>query len=82
MVTVELITKRGCHLCEDAATVLDQVCVELDVMWDEKFIEDDPRLASEYFESVPVVLINGRSHATYRVDPTRLRQALEAARTP
>ena len=79
MARVELISKHGCHLCKDAQATVAAVCDELDVEWHVSFIEDNPRLASQYFESVPVVLVNGRSHAMYRVDPVRLREALAAA---
>jgi glutaredoxin len=82
MTTVELISKRGCHLCEDAFSVVDKICTEMGIAWQEKFIEDDPQLASQYFEAVPVLLINGRSHATYRIDPNRLRQAFASLSKP
>jgi hypothetical protein len=39
-------------------------------------IEDDPRLADEYAEFIPVVFVDGARHDFYRVDPERLFQAL------
>lgn len=73
---LQLITKSGCHLCEDARAVVSRVCDELHVDWEELPIEADPRLAMEYFEAVPVVRLDGRTHAQYRVDEARLRAAL------
>jgi glutaredoxin len=71
-----LVTKSGCHLCEDAEQVLQQVCQELGLSFDKKFIENNPELAHQYQEEVPVVLINGVQHAAWRVDESKLRAAL------
>ena len=46
------------------------------VAFDEKSILDDPELFDEYVEEIPVVLINGRVHTIWRVDPARLTNAL------
>lgn len=78
MPRVELITKPGCHLCDDARVTVSRVCGELQVDWIELSIDGDPRLAAAYYESIPVVRIDGRQHAQYRVDETRLRVALGA----
>ena len=73
---VTLIGKPGCHLCEDAARVVSTVCAELGVGWRELSIADDPELAAQYWELVPVVLVDGVQHDYFRVDPARLRHAL------
>ena len=78
MPRVELITKPGCHLCDDARVTVSRVCGELQVDWIELSIDGDPRLAAAYYESIPVVRIDGRQHAQYHVDETRLRVALGA----
>lgn len=76
---VVLISKKGCHLCLNARETIERVCSELGVKWTERFIHDDPALAIEYFESVPVTLVDGRTHDRFRVDEARLRQALSSA---
>ena len=76
---VVLIAKPECHLCENARLTIAQVCGELGVAWTELSIHDDPKLAIEYFESVPVVRVDGRQHAQYRVDETRFRAVLTDA---
>lgn len=73
---VTLIGKPGCHLCDDARAVIARVCGELAIQWDELSILDDPELADEYWELIPVTLIDGHRHAVYRVDPQRLRAEL------
>jgi hypothetical protein len=46
---------------------------------DELSIADDAALADLYSEEIPVVLINDAVHTIWRVDPVRLRTALEKA---
>jgi len=73
---ISLITKSGCHLCEDAEKILQQVCSELGLKFTKIFIETDQSLALKYQEEIPVVLIDGVQHSAWRVDPIKLRAAL------
>ncbi|MEU9338987.1 glutaredoxin family protein [Streptomyces sp. NPDC048290] len=73
---VTLIRKPGCHLCDDAQAVVEQVCGEVGVVWEEKDIDRDPVLHAEYWEQIPVVLVDGKQHTFWRVDADRLRKAL------
>jgi glutaredoxin len=84
-VSLTLIGKPGCHLCDNAREVITSVVADLgsaaSVELDEKSILDDADLHEKYVEEIPVVLINGRVHNIYRVDPARLKNALlEAAK--
>ncbi len=79
MTSIVLIGKPDCHLCDDARATLSVVAGEYGVAVTELSIADDPALALEYSEEVPVVLIDGRVHTIWRVDEARLRSALEAA---
>lgn len=73
---VLLVGKPGCHLCDDARSVVAAVCAESAVEWDEMSILDDPTLADRYADQIPVVLIDGVVHDFWRVDAGRLRDAL------
>lgn len=75
---VTLIAKPGCHLCDEARAVIRRVTADLGVGWHELSIEDDPALAEQYWEQVPVTMVDGRQHDYWRVDEARLRQALHA----
>jgi len=77
-VRVTLIGRPGCHLCDDAQIVIEQVCGELGVGWIKCSIDDDPELHDLYWEQIPVTLVDGRQHDLWRVDPARLRAALLA----
>lgn len=73
---VTLVRKPGCHLCDDAQAVVEKVCGELDVTWEQKDISQDPQLHDLYWEQIPVVLIDGAQHTFWRVNEQRLRKAL------
>ncbi len=77
---VTLVSKPGCHLCDDARLIVTDVVREFaNVTLEEKSIIDDPELQERYLEEIPVVLINGKVHNIWRVDAARFRAALEGA---
>ena len=73
---VTLYTRPGCHLCDDARVVIEQVCAELGESYAEVSIEGDPDLERRFGHEVPVTFFDCRQHDYWRVDPTRLRAAL------
>jgi hypothetical protein len=75
---VTLIGKPGCHLCDEARIVIAAVCSEVGEGWQELSIEDDAALFDEYWERIPVTLVDGRPHDFWQVDAARLRSALSA----
>ncbi|WIE63977.1 glutaredoxin family protein [Curtobacterium sp. MCLR17_036] len=80
MPTVTLLTKPGCHLCDEARPVVERVVAEHPgTTLQEQSILDDEALRQEYAEDIPVVLVDGRVHSNWRVDADRLARALEQA---
>lgn len=76
-VTVTLIGKPGCHLCDDARAVVAGVLEgRAGVHLLERSILDDSALHERYGDEIPVVLIDDAVHTIYRVDAERLRAAL------
>lgn len=87
-IDLTLIGKSGCHLCDEARVTVNAVVgafraeytgvarhiqvnlVEHDILVDEE-------LWHKYSEDIPVLLINGKIHNYWRIDPVRLRGALE-----
>jgi glutaredoxin len=76
MSRVRLLSRPGCHLCDDAREVIATVCAETGESFDEVSIESDPELLRLYSEQVPVVFVDERQHDFWRVDPHRLRRTL------
>ncbi len=44
---------------------------------EERSIEDDRELFDKYWEQIPVLLINGKIHNFWRIDPVRLTASLK-----
>lgn len=73
---ITLIGKPGCHLCDEARVVVARVAQDLGVGWTELDINQDRELAEQYWEQIPVTLVDGRRHDFWHVDEARLRAAL------
>ncbi|WP_297084911.1 glutaredoxin family protein [uncultured Demequina sp.] len=73
---VSLITREGCHLCEDARAVVASVCAEAAVEWREVDVHAHARLAERFGDEVPVVIVDDQVVGFWRIDPERLRSAL------
>jgi Glutaredoxin-like domain (DUF836) len=73
---ITLLGKPGCHLCDDARVVIMRVAQELGIGWQELDITEDPELQTKWWDQIPVTLVDGVQHDYWRVDESRLRQAL------
>lgn len=73
---ITLISKPGCHLCDPVREVIERVARDLNVLWVERSVLDDPELSAAYSEQIPVTLVDGVQHDYWRVDESRLRAAL------
>jgi len=72
-----LLSKPGCHLCDDARKIVLEVAGERGLAIEERNILDDEQLLAEYAEEIPVLLIDDRVHQIWRIDPERLGRALD-----
>lgn len=76
-ITLSLVGKPDCHLCDDAKAVIGDVLRQFpEVVVEEVSLEDNPLWSEIYGERIPVVLINGVEHSQWRVDPDQLTEAL------
>lgn len=67
-----LVSRKGCHLCEEAEALLRGLGVTFE--WLD--VDADPALQSRYTFRVPVLLLGEEVVAEGRFDPEDLRQAL------
>ncbi|MCU1411297.1 MAG: glutaredoxin family protein [Rhodoglobus sp.] len=78
-----LIGKPDCHLCDDARAVIASVLEDLgdgaSVSLEELSIHDDPELNEKYWDEIPVLMVDGRVHAIWRLDAERLKAAILAS---
>jgi glutaredoxin len=84
LISLTLFTKPGCHLCEEAKKAIELVMFEfskensavVQIELTELNILEDEALKNQYSEEVPVLQINGATHAYWRIDSERLIAAL------
>jgi predicted thioredoxin/glutaredoxin len=69
---VVLITRQGCHLCDEALTALRALGVEPEL----RDVDADEELFALYDWRVPVVLVDGRIVAEGRIDREALSNVL------
>ena len=74
---VVVYSRPGCHLCEVAEALVAETCAETGDTWARVDITTDSDLTARFTEQVPVTFVDGAQHDFWRVDPVRLRKALE-----
>ena len=74
---VVVLGRQGCHLCEDAWSVITRVTDELGVDRVEESLDAVSAAdREEYWDKIPVTFVDGRRHDFWRVSEGRLRSAL------
>ena len=73
---VTVVTRVGCHLCDDAEQAVGRLADELGFDWDRLDVDASAELQNTYGDRVPVILLDGREHGYWRVEEDRLRAAL------
>ena len=73
---ITLLSRAGCHLCDDARAVIARVAADLGVGWEERDITMSADDLAQYSEMIPVTFIDGVQHDFWRVSEDRLRAAL------
>ena len=71
-----LLSRLGCHLCDEARSVVAAGAAEVGMAWRETDVDTDPALRAEWGDLVPVVLLDGRCLGYYRIEPEQLAAAL------
>ncbi len=75
-IAVTFYTKAGCHLCEDARELLEEIAEETEYTLTEIDIRRDPALFDLYRYRIPVILINDET-LEGRIDVDELMQAFQ-----
>jgi glutaredoxin len=81
MTVVTLYGKAGCHLCDDARKVIDEVRATHEFELKEVDIAVDPGLFRLYGERIPVVAVDGVERFEFFVDPAELTRSLDRVGT-
>jgi hypothetical protein len=73
-----LYTRAGCHLCQEMKVIVERVIRESSTAAriQEVDIANDPDLEARYGQEIPVLLLNGKKAAKYRISETELTRML------
>ena len=74
--TVVIYGRPGCHLCEQALTVIERVRARVPFELRQVDIESDDALFSRYLERIPVVELDGLVEFELLVDESEFERAL------
>jgi glutaredoxin len=77
--SVRLYSKPGCHLCEDARALLEDLASEFNLVIEEIDITRDDALLSRYRHDIPVLLLGDREIGRGRITEGELVLALKKA---
>jgi hypothetical protein len=78
-IVVTLYTKPGCHLCEPVAATIEAASRLRRFDFVRRNILDDPAEFDRYKHAIPVVAVNGREVARYRLNLNDLLAAIDVA---
>ncbi|MGH9362875.1 MAG: glutaredoxin family protein [Thermoanaerobaculia bacterium] len=70
----ELVTRAGCHLCDEMAALLDQILAAHGLTWTPVNVDADLTLRARFGEVVPVLLRDGTPVAKVRVERRELER--------
>jgi Glutaredoxin-like domain (DUF836) len=76
----ELVTRGGCHLCDEMAVVLDAVLPSFGLAYTARDVDAEPELRERFSDVVPVLLRDGRPVAKVRVDRAALHRIVQGRR--
>jgi len=76
MIRVTLYSRPGCHLCDEMKSVIARVGASVPLALDEIDISADTRLEDLYGLEIPVLMIDGKKAAKFRVTEADLRRIL------
>jgi glutaredoxin len=78
-ITVRIMGKAGCHLCDEAEIVVAEVAADYaNVSIEHALLDDRPEWVVQYSDKIPVIHVNGDEVAYWRIRPETLRAELDS----
>ena len=78
--TFELVTRTGCHLCDEMEAVLLSVLSRHGLVLGYRDVDAEPELLERFSEVVPVLLRDGAPVAKIRLSEARLERLVSRRR--
>jgi hypothetical protein len=82
VILLTIYSRPGCHLCDDMKGLVARVAASAEepTTVSDVDISGDPELERQFGLEIPVLFVNGKKAAKYRIDEERLRRMLHRAR--
>ncbi|HLV99725.1 MAG TPA: glutaredoxin family protein [Ktedonobacterales bacterium] len=77
---VVFYTKAGCHLCDDARDLLEDLAADIPYELTEIDIRSDLGIFEQYRYRIPVIIINDQTTVEGRIDQSDLLKAFKSQR--
>ena len=74
---VTFYTKVGCHLCDEARDMLDDIAAEMQYELTEIDIRSNPEIFEHYRYRIPVIIINNETTVEGRIEFRDLAKAFQ-----
>ena len=80
MIALTIYTRPGCHLCQEMKVIVERVVrdTRTPARIEEIDIANDADLEARYALEIPVLLVNGKKAAKYRISEKELTRILDA----
>jgi len=76
MIAVTIYSRPGCHLCDVMKDVVWRVSASIPLAIEEIDVSQDPELERLYGLEIPVLFVDGKKAAKYRVSEANLQRIL------
>ena len=78
VIHVVIYSRPGCHLCDEMKALVARTARSNSITVEEIDISTDPDLEKRYGLEIPVLMIDGKKIAKYRIGEDELKRALAA----
>jgi glutaredoxin len=80
VIALTIYSRPGCHLCDEMKEVVRRVTTSAraPIAVEEIDISTDPDLEARYGLEIPVLLVDGKKAAKYRISEPELRRIMSA----
>jgi glutaredoxin len=76
VIELTIYSRPGCHLCDEMKIVVARVAQTIPFSLDEIDISTDPELEALYGLEIPVLMMDGKKAAKYRIEEADLMRLL------
>jgi glutaredoxin len=80
VIRLTIYSRPGCHLCDEMKAVITRVALRIPLDLEEVDISRNPELEARYGLEIPVLMVEGRKAAKYRIGEEGLLRLLSARR--